>query len=404
MFSSKVFKVYTGLFLLLFLVGFISINADEEKAGNKEIIKFSHEVHTSATECADCHTSVSGAESLNDRLLPNKADCETCHSDWLEDSEYCEKCHYPDVMTKLVQNPSLLIFNHKAHIEEGAKCESCHKDIAGTGYSYSKSSFNPAMEDCYTCHNSDKGPTQTCESCHKTTDNLIPENHRNVNFVSSHKFHATGKDANCMMCHDDQSCENCHLATTGITEKNTKTDFFMPYSPANSANKAKIQKITQVHELNYRFLHSIDAKSKSSECITCHQVETFCVQCHAGNNEDYALSGVMPASHLKPDFKTIGVGSGGGLHATLARRDIERCQSCHDVQGGDPTCILCHSDPDGIKNTNPKTHAKNYLQNFDGGDWHSDQASVCYTCHTDANARPNGIAGTNFCGYCHGIK
>lgn len=170
MFSSKVFKVYTGLFLLLFLVGFISINADEEKAGNKEIIKFSHEVHTSATECADCHTSVSGAESLNDRLLPNKADCETCHSDWLEDSEYCEKCHYPDVMTKLVQNPSLLIFNHKAHIEEGAKCESCHKDIAGTGYSYSKSSFNPAMEDCYTCHNSDKGPTQTCESCHKTTD------------------------------------------------------------------------------------------------------------------------------------------------------------------------------------------------------------------------------------------
>ena len=85
-------------------------------------------------------------------------------------------------------------------------------------------------------------------------------------------------------------------------------------------------------------------------------VETFCVECHQSENEDFAFGGIVPASHLKTTFKTIGVGSGGGDHATLAKRDIERCMACHDVNGADPTCITCHFDADGIKGTNPKTH------------------------------------------------
>ncbi len=404
MYSKNIFRIYSGLFIIIILAGVISLNAVEDQKSNKDRIKFSHEVHTSAVECSDCHTAVAEATSLNESLLPGKPQCESCHSDWLEDGDFCEKCHYTDVMVKLVQPASDLIFSHKAHIAKGAKCETCHSTIASSGYKYEASSNSPSMETCYTCHNSDKGLAQSCESCHKTTDNLVPMNHRNVNFASNHKSLASAKNANCMMCHDDQTCENCHTGTSAITEKNTKTDFYLPYGTANSANKAKLQKITQVHEPNYRFMHGIDAKSKAKECVTCHQTENFCVQCHAGSNQDYALSGVVPASHLKADFKTIGVGTGGGLHATLAKRDIESCQSCHDIEGGDPTCILCHSDPDGVKGSNPKTHAKNFLKDFDGGDWHSDNGSVCYTCHTDANARPDGLAGTNFCGYCHGVK
>lgn len=63
------------------------------------------------------------------------------------------------------------------------------------------------------------------------------------------------------------------------------------------------------------------------------------------------------------NFKTLGVGSGGGDHATLAKRDIERCMSCHDVNGADPTCITCHFDADGIKGTNPKTHPVGFMSN-----------------------------------------
>lgn len=124
-----------------------------------------------------------------------------------------------------------------------------------------------------------------------------------------------------------------------------------------------------MHDLNYRFTHRIDSKGKTFECQSCHQVETFCANCQAAENTDFAVRGIIPASHLKPNFFTIAVGIGGGEHAILARRDIERCTSCHDVNGSDPTCITCHLDSDGIKGTNPKTHARGFMKN-ENGDWH----------------------------------
>lgn len=35
------------------------------------------------------------------------------------------------------------------------------------------------------------------------------------------------------------------------------------------------------------------------------------------------------------------------------------------------------------------------------GDWHNDAGSVCYNCHTDANAYPGGNMNFGFCAYCH---
>jgi len=34
------------------------------------------------------------------------------------------------------------------------------------------------------------------------------------------------------------------------------------------------------------------------------------------------------------------------------------------------------------------------------GDWHNDQSSVCYNCHT--SFLPQSQPGLGFCGYCHG--
>jgi hypothetical protein len=96
----------------------------------------------------------------------------------------------------------------------------------------------------------------------------------------------------------------------------------------------------------------------------------------------------------------MGVGSGGGLHAKLAKRDIETCAACHDAQGADPACILCHTDYDGIKGTNPRTHVPGFMAGNEGI-WHNDPGATCYVCHTDANARVGGVKGQKFCGYCH---
>jgi c(7)-type cytochrome triheme protein len=390
------------LSIFLIFAAFTNKKSSYISTGNDEVIKFSHKVHVELTDCKSCHSAVPNSTSLTDRLLPNHENCKECHE--VDAETECSTCHFEGKYEPLVQSKSAVIFNHKFHVvEKNLECQTCHKGFETVDYSFELSNPKPRMEDCYTCHNNKSFATNSCESCHISTANLIPQNHRSSNFISSHKFAAAAIDANCQMCHDinNNSCQDCHAATTGITEQNVEDDFYQPNAPSRYVDGAKRQQITRVHELNYRFIHGIDAKGKTSECQSCHQVETFCGSCHQSKERDFALGGILPTSHLKPNFATIGVGTGGGEHSTLARRDIESCISCHDVQGADPTCITCHLDSDGIKGTNPKTHPAGFMKGEEG-DWHTDQGSVCYNCHTSASL--NSIAGIGFCGYCHGSK
>jgi hypothetical protein len=373
--------------------------SSEPMQSNKELIKFSHSLHSEQVECADCHSTVSESTSLTDRLLPNHDNCVDCHD--VDDENECKTCHLNENYEPLIQKKTEFIYNHKIHKLQGMNCIDCHKGLDKVDYSFESSEVIPSMEICAACHNEVKIVTNACESCHISTYNLLPQNHRNVDYTRSHKFQAWEVNANCMMCHDNNTCQDCHVATTGITEMNLPDDFYAPYYPSNSIDGAKQQAILKVHgDFGYRYSHGVDAKGKTNECQTCHQIETFCASCHQSENRDFALAGIVPSSHLMDNFKTFGVGSGGGEHATLARRDIEQCVSCHDVQGADPTCITCHLDSDGIKGTNPKTHATNFMSGVEG-DWHENQGSICYNCHTSATPQSSQTSG--FCNYCHGL-
>lgn len=400
----KLTYVYT--FILVAAVAFLLVSAfsvTQKKipaAGNEEVIKFSHQLHADLVDCASCHQGVTESKSLKDRIFPNHDNCEMCHD--VSDADQCMTCHYEDRYEPLIKKKAELIFDHSFHIvDQKMECVSCHKGFDKADYSFQVKQPHPIMEDCYSCHGETKIATNSCEACHISTANLIPQSHKSVSFMKTHKFSASAFDANCVMCHDNNSCEDCHVATTMITEKNIGNDFYMPYSPGNYIDGVKQQKISRVHDLNYRFTHGIDAKGKTADCQSCHQIETFCSSCHQSDNYDFALSGILPSSHLKPNFFTIGAGTGGGEHAILARRDIERCASCHDLNGNDPSCITCHLDSDGIKGTNPKTHASGFMRSV-RGDWHDSEGSLCFNCHT--SAKPFSPAGVGFCGYCHGAK
>ncbi|MBN1301523.1 MAG: cytochrome c3 family protein [Melioribacteraceae bacterium] len=398
--KTKVF--YISLFAALtalWFAGSVNSIADDLKS-NKNIIKFSHQLHTELeVGCADCHTGVPESTALSDRLLPEKDICAGCHD--VEDDESCNTCHYEDTYEPFVSEPSKLIFSHQFHVTESEmECQACHKGLEEVDYSTDLTSANPSMMICYQCHNDQSVAVNVCESCHIATSDLTPESHKTANFFRNHKFSSNHPDAECAMCHDNSFCEDCHVATTALDVNNTALDFYTPYSPHRIIDGAKQQQITRVHDLNYRFTHGMDLKGKSFECSTCHQTEIFCAECHnPPSSGDYALGGIMPQSHSNPNFFTYGVGSGGGLHAELARRDIERCASCHDTQGADPSCILCHSDPDGIRGNNSRTHKLGFMKNING-DWHGDTGAVCYDCHTDPFAL-NQQAGQGFCGYCH---
>ncbi len=396
---------YLYLYLILSIAGILFLNAfesqnEDSKKSNKDIIKFSHRFHSELAECETCHQTAAQSTSLKDRLMPNHESCAECHD--VEDSEQCGTCHYEEVYEPLIQNISGLIFNHKFHMaDQKMKCTDCHRNFDQTEYGSDLSFPDPLMQDCYSCHNDRTVASNACESCHISTADLRPQSHRSVSFIKSHKFASKELNADCIMCHDNNtnSCQECHDAATAITEQNTADDFYQPYAPSNSIDGSKQQRITRVHELNYRFIHGIDAKGKTTECQSCHQIELFCANCHQSEEGDFALSGIEPVSHFKPNFMTFGVGSGGGEHAVLARRDIEGCISCHDVQGADPTCIKCHLDNDGIKGTNAKTHPSNFMRD-ENGDWHDNQGSICFNCHTVNLSAAQ--AGLGFCGYCHG--
>jgi hypothetical protein len=383
----------------IIFLAFFSKEPGDENRTNKEVINFSHSFHSDLAECSDCHSAVLESKSLKDRLLPDHENCSNCHE--VDDDEECATCHIDENYEALIQTESSLIFNHKFHLNNEMNCEDCHKGLDEVDYSFESANLFPPMETCASCHNEIKIASNACESCHISTYNLLPDNHRNVDFTRAHKFMAWESDANCMMCHDNITCQECHVTTNVITEINTTDDFYQPYMPGNSIDGAEQQIITKVHnDPNYRFYHGIDAKGRTTDCQTCHQVESFCANCHQSENSDFALGGIIPASHLLPNFKTIGIGSGGGEHSILAKRDLESCASCHDVQGADPTCIMCHLDSDGIENTNPKTHASNFMRN-EHGDWHDNYGSICYNCHTSAS--PDSQPTDGFCNYCHGL-
>ncbi len=364
-------------------------------------VKFSHQFHVAEAgiACADCHGEASKSTKASDNLLAKMEACRSCHDDQMKSN--CTYCHVSADTTTYTAtaNPvRALIFSHKQHaVDQKVSCETCHQVLdkadAPTG------TLVPPMSTCNTCHNDVKA-TNACEKCHTDLAALRPQDHNSTDFVHEHKRLARLSDAKCGSCHTQESCVDCHNGVDVIKVDVPGKDLMSPHSPRLTAiDRGQGMVLSKVHDLNFKFTHGIAAKAKTLECQTCHDDSKFCSTCHAAGG-DVNQASFKPASHSVPGFTTVGVGSGGGEHARLARRDIESCAACHNNEGADPVCITCHTDLDGIKGTDPKTHDPGFMMDTHGN-WHSDPGAVCYMCHIDANAHPGGIKGQMFCGYCH---
>jgi hypothetical protein len=169
------------------------------------------------------------------------------------------------------------------------------------------------------------------------------------------------------------------------------------FAPQNHGDAGLVLK--RVHDLNYRFTHSIDAKRNKQDCAKCHEQDAFCADCHQAGA---SVGLTRPAWHGGPNWGAIAgaVGTGGGEHAKLARRNMEQCAACHAEAGDDPVCMLCHTDRNPGLGNDAKTHGSRFKSQIGEGDFHNNPNSMCFNCHTLKG--PAGGAG--FCGYCHGPK
>jgi len=369
------------------------------QSAETKTIKFSHTFHVkeSGIACEDCHPGAKSSKLSSDNLRSNHDNCTACHEQQI--NEQCGYCHRDAENPQAVPAPARdIIFAHEQHVARGVECVTCHPGLEEV--EYAGPGNMPVMGTCNTCHN-DAQVTNACEACHVSFTNLIPSDHLVSNFNRVHKQWSRlgALEVECGVCHTQDFCAQCHSAplTLQFGRGARMADPAPRVSPSNTPKQMTLQ---MAHDLNYRFTHGVDAKSTTADCYSCHSPQQFCSDCHL-TGDNITGGGFTPAWHLGAGFTTLGRGSGGGRHAEFARRDIENCVACHDAQGGDPTCLGCHFDADGIRGTDPKTHPAGYMEGEEGS-WHTDRGATCYTCHTDFNARPDGVKGRAFCGYCHG--
>lgn len=355
-------------------------------------LRFSHRLHVKDVEakCADCHPGGLTSTQSSDLLLPSHEQCAVCHD--VEKDEGCAQCHTQGIFDPWAATVRTIRFDHSKHAgKRGVECATCHAAV-DTAQASSTHTL-PRMETCLACHDNRTAPA-ACETCHERVETLRPQTHQEVDWQRAHaRWVRTGGAANqCAACHSDKDCQTCHV-TPALQFTDAHPPGVLPeMRPAPSGRQTQV--LDTVHRQNFRFTHGVDARTKRSECVVCHEPQRFCVPCHAGS-QDAGFASPVPLSHAEVDFTRIGAGGGGGLHAQLARSDIEACAACHDVEGRDPVCITCHVDRTPGLGNDPRTHLSSRRGEF--GDWHADSGSVCFSCHTDSH-----VAGVGFCGYCHG--
>ena len=312
-------------------------------------IKFSHKLHIKdvGVDCATCHPAAATSTLSSNNLISTHDECGTCHEDQIASD--CGFCHSDP--ENIVERPPIdreLIFSHQQHLGmTDVECTTCHKGMDEVTTAGAESL--PDMATCNTCHN-DRKATNTCEACHTDFVTLLPSDHRQADFLTSHRDESRlgALQTSCQTCHAETFCQQCHQGAglKAFLPKDLSTE---PRAKTWTRDTPKRTVLQNVHELNYRFTHGIDAKSKRMDCASCHSVETFCVACHeVGGN--VSQGSFKPKSHSVPGFVVLGRGTGGGLHAEEARRDLESCVSCHDVEGRDPTCMACHTSTGQYRN------------------------------------------------------
>jgi hypothetical protein len=357
------------------------------------LIRFSHQKHITGegVECSACHGGVEKSTAATENFLGTMAACYACHDQETTECSFCHKEAGPNY-TAFAPTTREIKFNHALHVDQGLKCEQCHAGLDQTDFS-TPTSF-PGMAACMGCHDGTKASNE-CAVCHSDASRLRPVSHT-PEWLHRHNTLVRVEEQNCAMCHGVNDCQECHEGAILVEGRENAPDHFAPFAPTASAPKKPLI-LERVHSLDYRSTHGLDARGKERDCQTCHEPATFCAECHRveGNVNEF-----KPQWHGGPDWGAIagGVGSGGGRHAELARRDLENCAACHDVQGEDPTCLACHMDRTPGLGSDPRTHEPGYMHDVHGS-WHSDLDETCYACHS-----PSPFSSPGFCTYCHGPK
>jgi len=316
-------------------------------------LSFSHQQHLGLdVGCGYCHGAARSRRAA-DRNLPDEDTCATCHPIDRSQPEKavaagqpdarCASCHPgwngagtpPPVV---IPTPNLK-FNHELHAARGMKCIDCHGDLLAQGVGLATRAQLPRMASCLGCHDGATAPA-ACTTCHigdrdgkvrteYPEGQLLPSgalrgDAHDLRFRIDHARAAANDEKYCQNCHKREECLDCH---DGVVKP---IDF---------------------HAGDYVAMHGIDARRGTTDCGSCHRLQTFCTGCHArtGVNDDPKTSQFQRLSQDPSAinrFHPDGWWTGNDRnmrdardHSFEAHARRLRCASCHREE----FCKECHA-------------------------------------------------------------
>jgi Cytochrome c7 and related cytochrome c len=132
-------------------------------------IPYSHKTHLAVgLECKDCHTNPDPGRLMT---FPPASKCMQCHvtigknKPAIQKLAEFSKSKKPIPWVRVYTVLPGVSWTHRAHLEAGVKCETCHGQVAQMD-AMSEVTSVTTMYSCLNCHELNRAKT-ACDTCHK---------------------------------------------------------------------------------------------------------------------------------------------------------------------------------------------------------------------------------------------
>jgi len=299
-----------------------------------------HEVSTRAPsfKCMECHQEIAaeiqqnhGLHATFPRSGPAGTACVKCHSD--HNGEGFQMVHWTPTASEFEHSKTGYVLDGK---HAGVGCRNCHnpghistvartllqsKDLNHTWMGLSAS--------CGTCHE-DKHQGRfgsDCARCHSTTDWRDAGQHLEEKTFdhSKTRYPLTGE-------HRTVACKSCHTAGADGRPQYRGIQFAACTNCHRDPHKSEFKQSCESCHTTLSWKHSPFAAtfdhSKTNYPLLGKHLEVPCLSCHKGGDFKAPIAHAACADCHKPDPH-------GGQFTQ--RADKGKCESCHTVQGWNPS-------------------------------------------------------------------
>jgi len=154
---------------LWLLVATLAFQQDVSKTAPTQPLPYSHKTHLAAgLKCGDCHANPDPGDRME---FPATAKCMACHTTIAKDKSSIQKLaefaksKQPIPWVRVYAVSAGVYWNHRAHLDAGVKCETCHGPVAQMDVMANVTNVT-TMAGCVECHQQRNAGTG-CEFCHE---------------------------------------------------------------------------------------------------------------------------------------------------------------------------------------------------------------------------------------------